>query len=69
VRFLKTLKKYNNIQLRLKLKKPSILVVNYVSSCLSFILNTSTTATYIFITPIYTTTIIILEPCALMAKF
>jgi hypothetical protein len=37
------------------------LVLNWVSSCLSFFLSASTVATYIFST--YTTIIITLEPC------
>jgi hypothetical protein len=53
---------------------PSILVVNWVSSCLSFFLSASTSPlllrTYIFTAPNYcTTTIITLEPCALNAEF
>jgi hypothetical protein len=51
-----------------KLKKPSILVVNWVPSYLSFFLNASITITYIFSTLIYTIAIIF-EPCALNAKF
>jgi hypothetical protein len=52
-----------------KLRKPSILVVNWVSSCLSFFLSASTAVTYIFTAPARTTTIITLEPCALNAEF
>jgi hypothetical protein len=43
----------------------AILVVNWVSSCLSLFLSASTAATYIFTAPNYTTIIISLEPCAL----
>jgi hypothetical protein len=53
----------------MKLRKPSILVVNRVSSCLSFFLSASTTATYIFTAPNCTTTIITLEPCASSAEY
>jgi hypothetical protein len=35
----------------MKLRKPSILVVNWVSSCLSFFLSASTGTTYIFTRP------------------
>jgi hypothetical protein len=49
----------------MKLRKPSILVVNWVSSYLSFFLSASTTATYIFTATNCTTTIISLEPSAL----
>jgi hypothetical protein len=41
-------KKYISIQGGMKLRKPSILVVNWVSSCLSSFLSASTAATYIF---------------------
>jgi hypothetical protein len=51
------------------LRKPSILVVNWVSSCLSFFLRASTAATYIFTAPNCATTIIHLEPRALNAEF
>jgi hypothetical protein len=51
----------------MKLIKPSTLVVNWVSSCLSFLLSASTAATYILTAPNCTTTIINLEPCALNA--
>jgi hypothetical protein len=47
----------------LKLRKPSILVVNWVSSWFSFFLNAFTAATYIFTA--CKTTIITLDPCAL----
>jgi hypothetical protein len=40
----------------MKLRKPSILVVNWDSSSLSFFLSASTAATYIFTTPNCTTT-------------
>jgi hypothetical protein len=49
----------------MKLIKPSILVVNWVSSCLSFLLSASTAATYIFTA----LTKMNLEPCALNAEF
>ncbi len=42
------------------------MVVNWVSSCLSFFLSASTAAAYIFTAPTCTTT---LEPCALNAEF
>jgi hypothetical protein len=58
-------KKYISIQQGMKLRKISILVVNWVSSCLSFFLSASTAATYIFTAHNGTTTIISLEPCAL----
>ncbi len=54
-------KKYMNIQGGLKLRKPLILMVNWVSSCLSFFLSASTAATYIFPAPTCTTTIITLS--------
>jgi hypothetical protein len=38
----KPAKKYISIQRGMKLRKPSILVVNWVSSCLSFSLSAST---------------------------
>jgi hypothetical protein len=53
----------------MKLRKPSILVVNWVSSCLSFSLSASTAAAYIFTAPNCITTIISLGPCALNAEF
>ncbi len=53
----------------MKLRKPSILVTNWVSSCLSFFLGTFTAATCICTAPNYTTTIISLEPCALNAGY
>jgi hypothetical protein len=56
---------YISIQQGMKLRKPSILVVNWVSSCLSFFLNTSTAAIYIFTDPNITTTVISLEPCCI----
>ncbi len=69
--FFKLRKKYINIHLGEggKLRKPSISVVNWVSPCLSFFLSASTAATYIFIAPTCTTTIIHLEPDALNAEF
>jgi len=51
------------------LRKPSIFVINWDSLCLSFFLNASTTTTYIFIAPTYTTTTITLQPYALSVKF
>jgi hypothetical protein len=45
------------------------LVVNWVSSCLSFILSASTATTFIFTVPNCTTIIISLEPCAVNAEF
>ncbi len=51
-----------------KLNFPPILVVHWVSSCLTFFLSAST-ATYIFIAPTCRTTIISLKPCALNAEF
>ncbi len=52
----------------MKLKKPSILVVNWISSGLFFFLNSSITIVYIFIVPTYTTTKITLEPCVMNVK-
>jgi len=72
IRKKKPAKKYISIQSGMKLRNPSILVVNWVSSCLSFLLSASTestAATYIFTAPICTTTIISLEPCALNAEY
>jgi hypothetical protein len=54
--------KYISIQRGMKLRKQSILVVNWVSSCLSFFLNASTA-------PNCTSSIISLKPCALNAEF
>ncbi len=65
----KPAKKYISIQLGMKLRKPSILMVNWVSSCLSFFLSASTAATYIFTAPNCTTTIISLKPCAFHTQF
>jgi hypothetical protein len=48
---------------------PSILIVNCVSSCLSFFLRASTAATYTFTATTCTTAIISLDPCALNAEF
>ncbi len=63
-------KKYTRIQRGMKLRKPSILVVNWDASDLPFFWSASTAATYIFIAPNCTTTIIIsLEPCALNAEY
>jgi hypothetical protein len=53
----------------MKLRKPSILVVNWDSSYLPFFRSASTAATYIFTAPNCTTTIISLEPCALNAEY
>jgi hypothetical protein len=56
--------------LRLKLVFPPILVVNWVSSCLSFFLERLHCLLHdIFNAPTWTTTIIILKPCALYAEF
>ncbi len=53
----------------MKLRKASILVVNWVSSLsFLFLLSVSTAATYIFKAPNCTTTITSLEPCALNAE-
>jgi hypothetical protein len=65
----KPAKKYISIQGGMELRKPSILVVNWVSSCLSFFLSASTAATYIFTAPNYATTVINLGNCALNAEF
>jgi hypothetical protein len=60
-----TAKKYISIPGGLKLRKPSILVVNWVSSCLSFFMNASTATTFVFYTtPACTATTITLESCA-----
>jgi hypothetical protein len=47
----KPAKKYISIQWGMNLRKPSILVVNWVSSCFSFFLSASTVVTYIFTRP------------------
>jgi hypothetical protein len=47
---------------------PPILVVNWVSSRVSFSWAPAIAVTYIFTAPTCTTTIIILEPCALNAE-
>ncbi len=65
----KLAKKYISIQQGMKLRKPSILVVNCVSSCISFFLSNSTADTNIFTAPNCTTTIISLELCTLNAEF
>ncbi len=65
----KPAKKYISIQGGMKLRKPSIFVVNCVPSHLSFFRSASTAATYIFSAPNCTTTIISLEPCALNGEF
>jgi hypothetical protein len=44
-------------------------VDNWVSTCLSFFPSAFTAATYIFLAPTYTATIITLEPCPLNAEF
>jgi hypothetical protein len=62
-------KKYISIWRGMKLRKPSILVVNWVLSFLSFFLSATAAATYSFIAPNCTTTIISLEPCALNAEY
>jgi hypothetical protein len=56
----------------MKLRKLSILVVNWVSACLCFIPSASTAATYIFTAPesyLSTTTEISPEPRVLNAEF
>jgi hypothetical protein len=58
-----------SIQGGMKLRKPLILVVKWVSSCLSFFLSASTAAASIFSASNCTTTIISLGPCALNAEF
>jgi hypothetical protein len=63
------MKFYKMKQLGPKLVFPPILVVNWISSPLSFLLSASTAATYIFTAPTCTTTIITLGPCALNAEF
>jgi len=65
----KPVQKYINIQRGMKLRKPSILVENWVSSDLSFFLSASTAATYIFTAHNCTTTIISLKPSALNAEY
>jgi hypothetical protein len=60
---------WNFIKLGHKLVFPPFLVVYWVSSPLSFFLSASTAARYIFTAPTCTTTIIILELCALNAEF
>ncbi len=60
---------YKTKYLRPNLVFPPILVVNWVSSPLSFFLSASIAATYIFTAPTCTTTIISLKPCALDAEF
>jgi len=62
-------KKYISIWGGMNLRKPSILVVNWVSSYLSFFLSATTAATYIFTAANCTTTIISLEPCPLNAEY
>jgi len=60
---------WNFIKLGHKLVFPPFWVVYWVSSPLSFFLSASAAATYIFTAPTCTTTIIILELCALNAEF
>ncbi len=62
---------YKAKELGSKVGFPPILVVNWVSSCLSSLLTASTAATIpcIFTAPTCTTTVITLEPCAWNAKF
>jgi hypothetical protein len=67
--FKKPAKKYVNVHQRIKLRKPSIFVVNRVSSCLSFFLSACTAVTYIFTATTCTATIISFEPSALNAEF
>jgi hypothetical protein len=67
--FIKTCKRVHYHSMRVKLLKPSILVVNLVSSCLSFYMSDSIVATYTFTTPTCTTTIITFKPCALDVEF
>ncbi len=52
-----------------KFKNPLIIMINWISPCLSFFLSASNTATYIFIVGTCTSIIITLEPYALNAKF
>jgi hypothetical protein len=52
-----------------KLVFPPILVVNWVSSYLLFVLSTSTAATYIFTAPTCRITIVTFKPCALNAYY
>jgi hypothetical protein len=61
--------KYISIQGGMKLKKLSILVVNWVSPCLSFFMSISTAVTCVFSVPNCTSTIINLELCAFNAEF
>jgi len=61
----KPVRKYISIQLRMKLKKWSIFMINWVSSCLSFFLSACTAATYFFFAPTCTSTMITLKPWAL----
>jgi hypothetical protein len=62
-------KKYISIQGGMKLRKLSILVVNWVSPCLSFFMSISTAVTCMFSVPNCTSTIINLELFALNAEF
>jgi hypothetical protein len=70
VRFKKPAEKYIGIQGGMKLRKPSILVVNLDSSYVSFLfLSASIATTYIFTALNCTITIISLDSCALNAEF
>jgi hypothetical protein len=60
---------YKTKQLGSKLVFSPILVVDWVSSYLSFFLSDSTAPTYIFIAPTCATTRITLEPCVWNAEF
>jgi hypothetical protein len=60
---------YKRKKLVPKLVFPPILVVNWVSSCVSFFLSACNTATCIFTAPTCTTSIIALKPCALNVEF
>jgi hypothetical protein len=64
-------KKYISIQRGMKLRKKTINFGGKLSftPCLSFLLNASTAATYVFTPPNCTTIIISLEPCALNAEW
>jgi hypothetical protein len=63
------MKSYKMKWLGPKLVIPPILVVNWVSSYLSFVLSTSTAATYIFTAPTCRITIVTFKPCALNAYY
>jgi hypothetical protein len=53
----------------MKLRKPSILVVNWVPYCLSFCLSPSTAAPHIFTAPDCTTSVTSRKPRGINAKF